>query len=180
MDGIERETCIRFLPRDDEDDFLAISHGKFCKSNLGRTGGAQPLLLNRKDCFEEGIIMHELLHALGYIHTHSRPDRDRYVKVLWKNIDPKFRREFNQVSPTVFNNYGTRYDYFSVMHYGPTAFTRNGERTIATKDSSFQTAIGQRRGLSDGDVKRINAKYKCKKASWRLRLIKKWYDGIDF
>lgn len=180
MDGIEKETCIRFRPREDEEDFLSIFHGKFCKSNLGRTGGAQPLLLNKKDCFEEGIIMHELLHALGYVHTHSRPDRDKFVKVLWKNIDPKFRREFNQVSRALYNNYGTQYDYFSVMHYGPKAFTRNGDYTIATKDSSYQSVIGQRRGLSDGDIQRINTKYKCKESSWRIRLISKWRDDLYF
>lgn len=161
MDEIESETCIRFKPRKFANDYVNIFSGRFCKSNLGRIGGQQELSLNKIKCMQNGIVIHELLHALGYIHMHSRPNRDKYVKILWQNIDPRFFREFDRVSPQFFNYYGTSYDYNSIMHYGASAGSKNGGLTIMPKDESHLGSIGQRNGLSAGDIQRINNKYHC-------------------
>lgn len=39
-------------------------------------------------CEKEGIVLHELMHTVGFFHTNSRPDRDAYVIVYSKNIRP--------------------------------------------------------------------------------------------
>lgn len=39
-------------------------------------------------CEYKGIILHELMHTVGFFHTNSRPDRDAYVIVYTKNIRP--------------------------------------------------------------------------------------------
>lgn len=162
MNAIEKKTCVRFKLRRNEPDYINISSGKFCSSNLGRTGGAQAMTFNTAKCFRQGIIIHELLHALGLIHMHNRPDRDNYIKILRQNVDPFFLREFEKVDPGAFNYYGTPYDYNSIMHYGSKSASKNGLRTILTRDENFLDAIGQRVALSDGDIQRINNKYKCK------------------
>lgn len=161
MDAVESVTCIRFKPRRHEADYVSIHSGQFCKSYLGRTGGAQEMSLNINLCFKEGIIIHELLHALGYIHMHNRPDRDKHVKIVWNNIDQRFYSEFQKVSDGSLDYFGTPYDYQSIMHYGPTAFSKNGARTIVPTDSAYADFIGQRDALSEGDIRRINMKYSC-------------------
>ena len=38
------------------------------------------------DCMKKGIVMHELIHVIGFFHEQSRTDRDDHVKIVWDNI----------------------------------------------------------------------------------------------
>ena len=58
-----------------------------CSSVIGHTGGKQVLNLG-KDCLVNGIIQHELMHALGIFHEQSRPDRDYFIVIFEDNIYP--------------------------------------------------------------------------------------------
>lgn len=66
-----------------------------CKSFVGCQGGAQRLYYARS-C-SVGNLCHEIIHALGLHHEHTRKDRDQYISVLWDNIMPgKFMTEENK------------------------------------------------------------------------------------
>ena len=57
----------------------------------------------------------------------------------------------------------THYDYFSIMHYGPYAFTSNGEVTIKPRDKGVQlNGMGQRVKLTACDIEKIQLRYGCK------------------
>jgi hypothetical protein len=48
--------------------------------------GHQDLSLQAPNCVHHGIVIHELLHALGFAHEQTRHDRDAYVHVYYENI----------------------------------------------------------------------------------------------
>jgi len=102
-----------------------------------------------------GATVHEFLHALGIFHEQSREDRDDYVDIISANIIDGLEGNFEKVDD-IASDVGA-YDYSSIMHYGSTAFTKNGGATIIPKQPGV--TIGQRNGLSAGDINAINAMY---------------------
>ncbi|XP_073717951.1 hatching enzyme 1.2-like [Misgurnus anguillicaudatus] len=158
MTSFASKTCIRFVPRSSQIDYISIENLDGCYSSLGRTGGKQVVSLKRGGCVYHGIVEHELNHALGFYHEHTRSDRDQYVRINWANISPDMAYNFQKQNT---NNQNTPYDYGSVMHYGNTAFAiQYGQETITPiPDASVQ--IGQRQELSNIDILRINKLYGC-------------------
>uniref|UniRef100_A0A915LP07 Metalloendopeptidase n=1 Tax=Meloidogyne javanica TaxID=6303 RepID=A0A915LP07_MELJA len=100
----------------------------------------------------------EMMHAVGFFHEQSRPDRDDFIAILWHNILPGMQGQFEKYSQATIQTLGSDYDYGSIMHYGPNAFTRNGLPTIMPRR---QAAIGQRVGFSKLDAWKINTLYDC-------------------
>uniref|UniRef100_A0AAZ3RNH6 Metalloendopeptidase n=1 Tax=Oncorhynchus tshawytscha TaxID=74940 RepID=A0AAZ3RNH6_ONCTS len=101
---------------------------------------------------------HELMHALGFVHEHSRIDRDNYVTVLWENIWKDRVRNFEKFKT---NSLGVPYDYDSIMHFGMYSYSEDGDPTIKPKRKNHNTHLGQRTGLSQLDKMKINKLYKC-------------------
>jgi hypothetical protein len=103
-----------------------------------------------------GATIHEIGHAIGLFHEQTRHDRDDYVDIIWDNIDPDQRFNFEKHSKVVGTDTGP-YDFGSIMHYGPTAFSANGGKTIVRKDGKdFEE---QRDALSDTDLMGVEAMY---------------------
>lgn len=61
-----------------------------CASRVGRGGDKSQKLTIGSPALrcKVGNIIHELGHAVGFFHEHSRPDRNEYVRILKKNILP--------------------------------------------------------------------------------------------
>ena len=116
-------------------------------------GGQQTISLGA-GC-STGNAIHEIGHTVGLWHEQSREDRDLFVAINWQNIQTGMSAQFNQ-HITDGDDLGG-YDYGSIMHYPRTAFSSNGQETITPTDPNAQ--IGQRNGLSAGDIAAVAAMY---------------------
>ncbi|KAG9271773.1 hatching enzyme 1.2 [Astyanax mexicanus] len=157
MLDISSKSCVKFVPRTHQANFLDIQPKFGCWSYLGMVGGTQALSLQTPGCMWSGVASHELMHALGFVHEQSRSDRDRYVTILWDNIIEGQKHNFRMYDT---NNLNTAYDYSSVMHYGRFAFSEEGLPTIIPKPDP-NIPIGQREGPSPLDIHKINLLYNC-------------------
>ncbi|XP_063737870.1 high choriolytic enzyme 1-like [Eleginops maclovinus] len=158
MRAFNSYTCLRFVPRHDQYDYISIENKGGCYSSLGRTGGRQVLSLNRRGCVYHGIIQHEINHALGFQHEQTRSDRDSHVRINWEYIPRE--KAFNFYRQAT-NNLNTPYDYTSIMHYGKTAFSSQWGKDTITPIPNPNVQIGQRKGMSYWDIVRINTLYGC-------------------
>ena len=157
LEGVGTQTAvIKVVQRSSESDYIRItSASDGCWSYVGRLGqGEQQLNLDPSGCVYKGTAQHELLHALGFLHEQSRPDRDTYVTINFQNIPEKNAHNF-ETSDSI-KSMGSPYDYSSVMHYGAYAFSINDQPTIQAPEP-----IGMREGLSPGDIEQVRMLYQC-------------------
>lgn len=136
-----------------------------CWSMVGMQGNQQTISLG-PNC-STGNAIHEIGHAVGLWHEQSREDRDLFVTIQWQNIQSGMAAQFNQ-HITDGDDLGA-YDYGSIMHYPRKAFSKNNQDTIIPTNTN--AVIGQRNGLSAGDIAAVNALYSnCGpviKATWK-------------
>ncbi|RWS20152.1 Astacin-like metalloprotease toxin, partial [Leptotrombidium deliense] len=103
-----------------------------CYSYVGVIkNGAQSISLG-DGCHSFGTILHEIMHAIGFYHAHSRIDRDEFLNIYWNNIKDKFKSQFRKLDAYSGKIY-TPFDYDSIMLYGSRAFSRDGSITMSPK-----------------------------------------------
>lgn len=162
--AFEENTCIKIVPKmpgDRSGDYVHVVRGTGCSSGVGRQGGAQTLSLGH-GCLYKGIVVHEFMHAAGFWHEQSRPDRDNYVNIHWQNIQHGLETNFRKFEGHQLDILSEPYDLGSVMHYGKYAFSRrrNISPTITVKFGD-DAQMGQRQGLSRLDISKLNKLYRC-------------------
>jgi Astacin (Peptidase family M12A)/ShK domain-like len=150
-------SCVKIIQRTTESDYIMFIKSAACTSSIGRVGGIQYISLSLV-CIRKGLILHEILHALGFFHEHLRYDRDDYVYVYWENIMAGTEDDFQRYSRDEIDLFEQPYDFYSVMHYTNYAFTKNGEKTIVTRNG---IQLIDRMSLSEIDKIKINILYNC-------------------
>jgi len=162
MRDFENRTCIRFVERNHEKDYVKFSSSsRGCSSRVGRSGGQQTINLSR-GCRTPGRFEHEIMHVLGFIHEQSRPDRDKYIRLAYPNIKDGYLRNFKKYNVEEIDTLDEEFDFSSIMLYRNQAFSKNGKDTIVPLDDAT-LRFGQRVEFSREDVRKINKLYKCEK-----------------
>jgi len=148
-------TNVRFKLRTNESDFVTFRPANGCSANVGKRGGEQ--FVNLGTGCTTGNAIHEIGHAAGLWHEQSRRDRNSFVNINFPNIQPDMVFNFDQ-HITDGDDVGG-YDYGSIMHYPRNAFAINPNIDTITPKPNANVQIGQRNGLSAGDIAAINAIY---------------------
>ncbi|NXP65816.1 ASTL metalloendopeptidase, partial [Chloropsis cyanopogon] len=152
MAEFEALTCINFVKRKTERDYLSIRSADGSCLLCGIVHTSAQHKLNTVGPIYKRVIQHELEHALGFLHEHSRSDRDKHVKIMWEYISPC--KYFELLNRTLFLMGLFRYTFSNTT----------GKATIVPiPDGSVQ--IGQRQGMSNLDVAKINKLYNCSRCS---------------
>ncbi|XP_068561660.1 low choriolytic enzyme-like isoform X2 [Cebidichthys violaceus] len=154
MAMVSEHTCVSFPKRTSESSYLHFKTSRGCASYVGFGGGEQPMFIG-PECIV-GNIVHEILHALGFHHEHTRMDRDQYITVLFGNIMEGRQRNFQKVPGVTFD---LSYDVNSILHYGSGFFSANGFRTIVPNGDVKN--MGQRVKMTDTDIQKVRRLYSC-------------------
>jgi hypothetical protein len=144
IDSIKNETSFLF--------FVPATDDK-CASYLGRQIGGQQVYLGN-NCKRDAIL-HEIMHALGFIHEHSRFDRDQFLKIDWEQIENDKIVQFALVPEyATLREQTDEFDFHSRMIYSQKAFSLNGKDTIIPYEQ-IKTLGTPFSGLSTSDLQRI-------------------------
>ncbi|XP_072291317.1 hatching enzyme 1.2-like isoform X2 [Eucyclogobius newberryi] len=157
LSSFSDSTCVRFIPRSSQPDYISIQSDSGCYSYVGRRGNGQTVSLDKQGCLYHSTVQHELLHALGFNHEQCRSDRDQYIKVLWHNIQSGLAYAFDKIQTL---NQNTPYDYNSVMQYHKYAFSGNNQPTMQPIPNA-NVDFGRATQMSQNDILRVSRLFKC-------------------
>lgn len=152
----ENNTSIRFIQRSSQPNYVFFTVASGCASSVGMVGGRQNIYLG-SGC-TTGNTIHEIGHAVGLFHEHTRVDRNYNVQINWDNIINGYEhnfRNYNILGNAGFDHGG--FDFNSIMLYPSTAFSSNGQPTVEKKYGG--TFSAQRNSLSAGDIAGVNNIY---------------------
>uniref|UniRef100_A0A2L2Y0Q3 Metalloendopeptidase n=1 Tax=Parasteatoda tepidariorum TaxID=114398 RepID=A0A2L2Y0Q3_PARTP len=161
MNEYHKNTCIRFVKRTDEEDYvrLAWDPDKKCNSAVGRVVGEQLLHLGR-GCWHVGTVIHELGHVLGFYHEQNRSDRDDHLIIYEENVKEDQKKNFIKLNPEeniLYNDF----DYDSIMIYGNKAMTKNDKDTMVAKNGKILLDPFRKEEMTKSDIERFKKMYKC-------------------
>ncbi|XP_066931974.1 uncharacterized protein [Clytia hemisphaerica] len=181
MQEISTKSCISFVKRTTENNWVKFVNRGACFSSVGRSfwrSGSQEISLAPSCLTSHGTIMHEILHSLGFWHEQSRPDRNQFVEIMWENIAEGEEHNFAKYTRGESDDLNSQYDLSSIMHYGRFSFSKNGQPTVlAISDPNKR--LGQREKLSEEDVIQLNALYRCKDVGKTYSTWSEWSPCSD-
>ncbi|XP_071037525.1 astacin-like metalloprotease toxin 5 isoform X2 [Parasteatoda tepidariorum] len=164
MEAYHKTTCVKFVPRTTEREYVKIYKGEGCFSAVGRDReSVQPQELSlAPGCLNIGTIIHELGHTIGFYHEQNRSDRDEFLIVHMNNIPSYQRHNFRKLKMDE-NILLTPFDYDSIMIYGNYAFSKNPDEamTIEAKTGQLLYDPFKKVNLTLSDIDRVNKMYKC-------------------
>jgi len=92
---------------------------------------------------DERSSKHEFLHALGFLHEQSRPDRDDYINIDTSELEADghsfWASQYSAMAPESWLNTHHPYEINSVMHYSSKLHIRNPPYIVMTHKDDGST-----------------------------------------
>jgi NAD-dependent dihydropyrimidine dehydrogenase PreA subunit len=160
MSNFQRQigNCVVFEEiRQPGGDYVHIMNGGdgACYSMVGRIGGKQDLSLGRGCTNVDSTIQHEFMHALGFYHEQSRPDRDNHIFIDFDRTEEDYCSQYMKCQACVTV---TPYNVFSIMHYDSYGFGCNGQASMFTKSRQL---IPYNEVVQQTDIANVKWLYGC-------------------
>lgn len=167
MDDIEACCGVIFVPTNSSSTVsLKIVNSSAAVGNNSWVGckGEAGQVVNIHSYTYNGIIIHELLHALGFFHEHARQDRDDYITINWSNIKPNYYHDFQKYTVTDQGYDISTLDEDSIMMYSsiisdPNFVYDTSVPAMYWNSNPNQAFGGQRTHLSVNDIKGLVSVY---------------------
>uniref|UniRef100_A0A0N4ZA85 ZnMc domain-containing protein n=1 Tax=Parastrongyloides trichosuri TaxID=131310 RepID=A0A0N4ZA85_PARTI len=157
MKKIEQYTCLKWNKssveiKDEQGINIKLIQESFCySSETGATSSDKPnTIYATSDCLNNDMEMLSLLfNALGLSYEHNRNDRDEYVEIFNSSIDESKLKYVTKDKDLNFTteNYGTVYDFGSILHGRFDFLSQKNSQTILPKGNYsgwLNKTIGQR------------------------------------
>ncbi len=153
MDEIESWADVRFVPyTGNEAHWVTIRNSPAGQGNSASVGQQANGVVNIVLWESKGMILHELMHTLGFLHGQSRTDRDNYIDLspcAYANGNYNIAPNLPTIGP---------YDFDSITHYTPN-WGCDGEVAYSIREpyyNYYQSSVGtwhfNYRGPSNGDI----------------------------
>jgi hypothetical protein len=119
-------------------------------SKVGYQGGLQTIRI--WPTHGQGVVEHEVLHALGMWHEQQRLDRNNFININWFCMPMSRWHNFENAGLPIGS-----YDFKSIMHYSSFSFSNvDGCPVMTKKDGSTFSGNSV---LSAGDIASLNLWY---------------------
>lgn len=158
-------TKLSFTEHTNQSDYIVFVQGTVSKSYVGMIQVTEETpfqFLHLTANARQGTIIHEIGHAVGLFHEHSRPDRNDYVDVHPENLKEAIWQQ-QLVKKPYAESYDTPYDYGSIMHYRSLnwdpSLVYDPNMPIITYKGTMEPVKTQHEILSEGDMLTVSRLY---------------------
>lgn len=82
----ELKNCVKFTEKR-SGDYANVVTGSSCSATVGYMEGGIIRITLPDECVNKRNVKHEFTHLLGFMHEHSRPDRDNHLDIFYENVN---------------------------------------------------------------------------------------------